>query len=67
MTADGRNTLLLTKSIMMGTPSWSPDGQALAVATREENKMGIAILTGIQPYKDRLMNPKPINVFQRTP
>jgi len=37
------------------------------VATREGNKMGIAILTGIQPYKDRLMSRRPINVFPRTP
>jgi hypothetical protein len=67
LTADGRSTLLLTKSVMMGTPTWSPDGQALAVATREDNKMGIAVLTNLQPYKDRLMNPMPIYVFQETP
>jgi len=67
LTADGRNTLLLTKSVMMGIPAWSPDAQALAVATRQEKRMGIAILTDIQPYKDRLMNPKPINVFRRKP
>ena len=67
LTADGRSALLLTKSVMMGIPAWSPDGRNLAVATREKNGMGIALLTGIQPYEDRLMNPKPMNVFQYRP
>jgi hypothetical protein len=29
--------------------------------------LGIAVLTNLQPYKDRLMNPMPIYVFQETP
>jgi hypothetical protein len=66
LTGDGRNAALLTKSssVKTGIPSWSPDGQALAVATLRDSTIGIDILTGIQPYKDRLMNPMKINVFQ---
>jgi Tol biopolymer transport system component len=66
LTGDGRNAALLTKSfsVKTGIPSWSPDGQALAVATLRGSTSGIDILTGLQPYKDRLMNPVKIDVFQ---
>ena len=66
LTGDGRTAALLTKSfsVKTGIPSWSPDGQALAVATLRGSTSGIDILTGLQPYKDRLMNPVKIDVFQ---
>jgi len=69
LTGDGRNAALLTKSssVNIGIPSWSPDGQALAVATLRGSTSGIDILTGFQPYKDRLMNPVKIDVFQAIP
>jgi hypothetical protein len=70
VTADGRNELLLTKSspVTMGEPAWSPDGRALAAAIHQEDKrMGIIILTDIQPYLGRLVNPGPIHVFQAKP
>jgi Tol biopolymer transport system component len=64
VTADGGKAALLTKSTLgVGVPTWSSDGLALAAITLQDEKMGIAILTGIQPYKDRLMSPMQINVF----
>jgi len=63
--ADGSDALLLTKSILpAAAPTWNPDGSALAAITIRDKRMEILVLTGIEPYKERLMNPIHINVFE---
>jgi TolB protein len=65
MNADGRNALLLTKSgAKEGTLAWSPDGESLAVVSIEGSGMSINILTGIDPYKDRILSPAQVGVFR---
>ncbi|UCF04080.1 MAG: PD40 domain-containing protein [bacterium] len=65
MNADGRNVLLLTKSsVKEGMPAWSPDGESLAAISVTGSGMSINILTGIGPYKDRILNGAQVRVFR---
>ncbi len=65
LTADGMNAVLLTKSLRKEcNPTWSPDGQAIAAVDMQENESGLVILTGIEPYLDRLTNPVRARTFQ---
>jgi Tol biopolymer transport system component len=58
LTADGQNAALLTKTVRgEGEPAWSPDGRAIATVTAQGDILELWILTGIEPYKDRLMTP----------
>lgn len=53
---DGRDAVLLTKTTSKeGQPVWSPDDQSIATVTWSGNATGLCILTGIEPYVDRLI------------
>jgi len=56
MKTDGSNALLLTKKWKSaGMPSWSPDGERIAVASQsDEGKFSVWVLEGLRPYLQRL-------------
>jgi hypothetical protein len=65
VTADGSNALLLTKTDQgEGMPTWSPDGRRIATVFEEKGDLGICILTGLEPYLNRLTHPVPIRTFR---
>lgn len=65
LAAGGGNVLLLTKSsVKEGMPAWSPDGESLVTVSVTSSSMTIDILTGIGPYKDRLLRPVQAKVFK---
>ena len=41
-------------------PSWSPDGEHVAVVTNDDGDFGIWILSGLDPYEERLSAPTPV-------
>ena len=64
LTSDGGETLLLTKSTAgAGMPSWSPDGRRMVVVINEEGDYGLWILSGLEPYMDRLLSPAAVETF----
>ncbi|NIM18788.1 MAG: phospholipid carrier-dependent glycosyltransferase [Candidatus Latescibacteria bacterium] len=66
-TADANEVILLTKlPDSEGQPSWSPDGETLAFSSNNNVKQWISIISGIEPYLERLLNPIEIKRF-RTP
>lgn len=65
LTSGGGNTLLLTKSsVKEGMPSWGPDGESLVTVSVTSSGMTINILTGLGPYKDRVLNPVRARAFE---
>lgn len=66
LSGDGSNALLLTKSFVpAAVPTWRPDGQALAALTIADKRMGILIISGLEPYAARLVNPISFSVVER--
>lgn len=64
MTAGGGNALLLTKSgVKEGMPSWGPDGESLVTVSVTSSSMTINILTGLGPYRARVLNPVQSRAF----
>ena len=64
--SDGTEALLLTKSADgQAMPNWSPDGKRLALVSRRGERLGIAYLTGLEPYYERLLQPPRVNTFER--
>jgi TolB protein len=64
--ADGSGALLLTKDPNgQGMPSWRSDGRALAIHSEHGGESAIWILTGLEPYLDRLDNPVDLRTFER--
>jgi Tol biopolymer transport system component len=62
--ADGNTHLLLTKNAAAqdrtwfdGHPAWSPDGKHIAVVSNHEGFHGVYLLSGLEAYLDRLVNP----------
>jgi TolB protein len=62
---DGSSALLLTKNWNNdGMPSWSPDGQRIAVVSESGNrKFSIWVLDGLEAYQQRLETKLRVNVF----
>lgn len=58
VTADGGNTVLFTKTVRHESqPAWHPDGAAIATITRSGSASELSVLTGIEPYRERLLTP----------
>jgi hypothetical protein len=58
VTADAANAALLTKTVRHESqPAWRPDGAAIAAITRDGNASRLSVLTGIEPYRERLLKP----------
>lgn len=56
--------LQLTKTVAgNGMPSWSPDGRRMVVVTNDEGDYGLWILSGLEPYRERLRSPYPVVTF----
>jgi hypothetical protein len=65
LTADGDRALLMTKSDNKeGMPSWSPDGGSLVAVSFTGDGMELNILSGIEPYKERLLEPDVVKAFE---
>jgi TolB protein len=55
VTADGSAAVQLTKTTRREMqPDWSPGDSSLVTVTMREEEMQLWILTGLQPYRDRL-------------
>jgi TolB protein len=66
LTADGSEALVLTKDHAgQGMPSWRPDGRALAINSEHGGQPRNWILTGLEPYLERLAEPIDIRIFDR--
>jgi TolB protein len=64
LTADGRSALLLTKTARHEVqPTWRPDGGALATIVRSPEGAELCILTGLEPYENRLLEEYPFGIL----
>ena len=63
---DGKTALLLTrKGDGQVMPSWHPGGQGIAVVARQGDALKLSLLSGIEPYCDRLLQPPRIYTFEQ--
>lgn len=63
----GRIVQLIDSNNDVGNPSWSPDGTRIAAVKVEDERTSIVILSGLDPWIERLVSgPKP-GVFDLTP
>lgn len=65
ITADGSSALILTKSNKgRSMPSWSRDGQRIALVTADSaEEWRLTLASGFGPYIDRLLDPPSVNLF----
>jgi hypothetical protein len=62
---DGKS-LVLTKTVAgCGMPSWSPDGKGIVVVTNDGGDFGLWVLSGLEPYEERLLSPTPVETLSR--
>jgi dipeptidyl aminopeptidase/acylaminoacyl peptidase len=62
----GLQSLVLTKTTEgEGMPTWSPDGSRLAVVSNDSGDFGIWVLSGLEPYLERLTSTDPIETLSR--
>jgi len=70
VTSDGEAGLLLTKNAQPGPdvlfdamPAWSHDGGSIAMISTRDGSRALYVLTGLEPYLDRLQKPARMITF----
>jgi hypothetical protein len=62
--ATGTRALLLTKNEGFdGYPAWSPNGKQIAVVSARDGSMAVWLVSGLDPYLDRLLKPQTIRAL----
>jgi len=64
ITADFTNALALTKTLEgVGQPAWDPTGRRLAVVSNREGNLSLFVLSGVEPYVERLYQKTNVKTF----
>lgn len=62
--ADFTNALVLTKTLHgVGQPAWDNTGRRLAVVSNREGTLALYILSGVEPYVERLFQKTDVTIF----
>jgi hypothetical protein len=62
---DGGGLIMLTKEAARNMPAWSPDGRRITHITNDGGELRLTVVTGFEPYLERLMNPPGVHLFDR--
>jgi Tol biopolymer transport system component len=46
-----------------GYPAWSPNGKQIAVVSARDGSMAVWLVSGLEPYLDRLLKPQTIRAL----